>query len=74
MIVAGTTDIQVPVADAEMLKKAAPQAELLVINGMNHILKTAIADRTANMVTYNQPNLPLNADLVAGVTRFLSSK
>jgi uncharacterized protein len=74
MIVAGTTDIQVPVADAEMLKKAAPQAELLVINSMNHILKTAIADKTANMVTYNQPNLPLNADLVAGVTRFLSSK
>jgi pimeloyl-ACP methyl ester carboxylesterase len=74
MIVAGTTDIQVPVADAEMLKKAASQAELLVINGMNHILKSAIADRTDNMVTYNQPNLPLNTDLVAGVTRFLSSK
>jgi pimeloyl-ACP methyl ester carboxylesterase len=74
MIVAGSTDIQVPVADAEMLKKAAPQAELLVINGMNHILKTAIADRTANIVTYNQPDLPLNTDLVAGVTHFLSGK
>lgn len=74
MIVAGTTDIQVPVADAEMLKSAAPQAELLVINGMNHVLKNAIADRTANMVTYNQPNLPLNTDLIAGVTRFLATK
>lgn len=74
MIVAGTTDIQVPVADAEMLKKAAPQAELLVINGMNHILKSAIADRAANIVTYNQPNLPLNTDLAAGVSRFLSTK
>jgi predicted alpha/beta hydrolase len=74
MIVGGTTDIQVPVADAERLKKAVPQAELLVINSMNHVLKTAIADRTANIVTYNQPNLPLNADLVAGVTRFLSAK
>jgi pimeloyl-ACP methyl ester carboxylesterase len=74
MIIGGTTDIQVPVADAEMLKKAAPKAELLVINGMNHILKSAIADRTANIVTYNQPNLPLNTDLAAGVTRFLSAK
>jgi dienelactone hydrolase len=74
LIVAGTTDIQVPVADAEMLKNAAPQAELLVINGMNHVLKSAIADRTANMVTYNQPNLPLNTDLIAGITRFLNTK
>lgn len=74
LIVAGTTDIQIPVADAEMLKNAAPQAELLVINGMNHVLKSAIADRTANIVTYNQPNLPLNTDLIAGVTRFLSTK
>jgi pimeloyl-ACP methyl ester carboxylesterase len=74
MIIGGTTDIQVPVADAEMLKKAAPKAELVVITGMNHMLKNAIADRAANLVTYNQPNLPLNTEFEAAVTRFLAGK
>lgn len=74
MIVGGTTDIQVPVADAEMLKKAAPRAELVIVTGMNHILKNAIADRAANLVTYGQPNLPLNTEFEAAVTRFLAGK
>lgn len=74
LIVGGTTDLQVPPADAEMLKKAAPRAELAVISGMNHILKDAPADPTANMVTYTQPELPLNTELTTRVVRFLSSK
>jgi pimeloyl-ACP methyl ester carboxylesterase len=74
LIVGGGTDLQVPVADAEMLKKAVPQAELLVINGMNHVLKDAPADRTANMVTYTQSGLPLNKELTEGLNRFLSQK
>lgn len=74
LIVGGTTDLQVPPADAEMLKKAAPRAELAVIAGMNHILKDAPADPTANMVTYTQPELPLNMELTTRVVRFLSSK
>ncbi len=74
MIIGGTTDIQVPVADAEMLKRAVPKAELLIVNGMNHVLKDAPEDKTANIVTYNQPDLPLNKELVAGITRFLAQK
>lgn len=74
LIIGGTTDLQVPVADAEMLKKAAPAAQLLVISGMNHILKDAPADRTANLVTYTQETLPLNTELVAGLLRFLAQK
>ena len=74
LIVGGSTDLQVPVADADMLKKAVPEAELLVINGMNHILKDAPADRNANMVTYTQSELPLNKELTAGLNRFLSQK
>ncbi len=74
LIVGGTTDLQVPVADAEMLHKASPKAELLVISGMNHVLKDAPADRTANMVTYTQSELPLNKELVAGLSRFLNQK
>lgn len=74
LIIGGTTDLQVPPADAEMLKKAAPGATLKIINGMNHILKDALADRTANLVTYTQENLPLNAELVADLLQFLGQK
>lgn len=74
LIVGGTTDIQVPVADAESLKKAKPDATLKIITGMNHVLKDAPADKTANMVTYNQPSLPLNAELSAVLIQFLKEK
>ena len=41
LIVQGTTDIQIPVADAERLAKAAPRARLVVLEGTNHVLKRA---------------------------------
>jgi alpha-beta hydrolase superfamily lysophospholipase len=47
LLVQGTTDIQVPVAEADALKAARPEATLRVIEGMNHVLKTAPADRAA---------------------------
>lgn len=74
LIIGGTTDLQVPVADAEMLKKAAPGATLRIIDGMNHILKDAPSDPTANMVTYTQASLPLNAELTAAILQFLDQK
>jgi pimeloyl-ACP methyl ester carboxylesterase len=74
LIIGGTTDIQVPVADAEALKKAAPGAQLLIVEGMNHILKQAPKDPTANMVTYGQPDLPLHPDFAAGIANFLKGK
>lgn len=74
LIVGGTTDLQVPVADAERLKKAAPQAELLVVEGMNHVLKLAPPDAAGNGVSYTQPNLPLHPDLQAALVRFLAAK
>lgn len=73
-IVGGTTDLQVPAADAEMLQKAAPRAALTIIAGMNHVLKNAPPDPTANQVTYAQPELPLNQELATGLVRFLSQK
>ncbi len=73
-IVGGTTDLQIPAADAEMLHKAVPKATLTIINGMNHVLKNAPANPTANQVTYAQPELPLNPELAAGLVRFLSQK
>lgn len=46
LIVQGTTDNQVTVADAERLHAARPGARLLLVEGMNHLLKMVAADNT----------------------------
>lgn len=71
LIVQGTTDIQVNVANAEKLKKGASKATLAVIPGMNHILKEAPEDRQQNIATYNKPDLPLKPEFVTNVVNFI---
>jgi alpha-beta hydrolase superfamily lysophospholipase len=72
LIVNGTHDIQVPVSEAAILHKADPKAELLIVDGMNHILKDAPADRADNLKTYNDPTLPLDKTLIPGIITFLA--
>ena len=71
LIIQGTTDFQVSVAQGQMLAKAAPQSRLMIIEGMNHILKKAPAQKTMNAKTYNQPNLPLVDEAVTVIVNFL---
>jgi len=72
LIIQGTTDVQVSVADAEKFKKAKSDATLIIIKGMNHIMKDAPADKDANMETYGNPALPLKAELVPGIVDFIN--
>ncbi|MGH7028161.1 alpha/beta hydrolase [Brevundimonas sp.] len=67
----GTTDLQVSVADAEAIKAAQPRADLVVWDGVNHVLKVAPADRAANVATYMDPALPLAPGLVEAVADFI---
>jgi len=69
LILQGDNDIQITVDDAKMLSSARPDARLLVLPGVNHILKIAPTDRKANFDTYRNPVLPLApgiADAIAG--------
>jgi pimeloyl-ACP methyl ester carboxylesterase len=63
LLLQGTTDIQVSVDEAKALKAAKPDAELVLIEGMNHVLKTAPADRAQNAATYSNPDLPIVPDV-----------
>jgi len=74
LIIQGTTDIQVSVEDAKLLSAAKPDAQLLLIDKMNHILRTSQADRTANLATYNKAELPLAEGFVKGITDFILKK
>lgn len=71
LIVQGTTDIQVPLKDADVLAAANPKAKKAVIEGMNHVFKTAPADRQANAATYSNPNLPLAPGFLDAIVSFL---
>jgi pimeloyl-ACP methyl ester carboxylesterase len=71
LILQGTTDIQVTVADAEKLKKAKSDASLVTITGMSHILKEGPEDKEKNAATYNDPALPLKPELVTAVVEFV---
>ena len=67
----GTTDLQVSVTDAQALAAADPRATLKLWDGVNHVLKTAPADRAANMATYADPALPLAPGVTADVAAFI---
>ena len=58
-------------ADAEAIKAAQPRATLVVWDGVNHVLKTAPADRAANVATYMDPALPLAPGVVEAVADFV---
>lgn len=72
LIVNGTNDLQVRVEDANLLKGGYPSAELLIIEGMNHVLKDVPdGDLVANGATYNNPELPLSEGLMEGMISFI---
>lgn len=71
LIVQGTTDIQIGIPHADKLAEAKPDAKKVVIEGMNHILKNAGANRMQNLETYSNPDLPLNQGLVTSLVDFI---
>jgi len=73
LIVQGTTDIQVSLADAFNLKEVKANARFQIVNGMSHILKQGPADRQQNAATYNKPDLPLHPELVPVLVSFIKS-
>ena len=71
LVIQGTTDLQVSVADAEMLIEGNSDAQLEIIENMNHVLKEVGEDMSKNLETYNNPNLPLKEGLVEVVVDFI---
>lgn len=71
LIVQGSHDIQVSVADARALKAAKPDAELLIIPGMNHMLRISAVDLAAQLASYDNPRLPLAQGLGEQIAQFI---
>jgi len=71
LIVQGTTDIQVGVSDAERLLKANKRARLLLIEGMNHVLKIVTNQAELQVKSYSDPDLPIAPELTEKVAGFI---
>jgi uncharacterized protein len=71
LIIQGSTDLQVTVNDARLLSASKPDAKLLIIDKMNHVLKESDADVQKNTATYNKPDLPLKPALVDAIVDFI---
>lgn len=59
------------VADARMLHTARPDAELAIIEGMNHVLELVPADVAQRRASDSDPALPVVPDVVTRVSEFL---
>lgn len=71
LIVQGETDLQTSVEDARLLAAAQPAARLVLLPGVNHILKAAPAERAANIATYRDPTLPIAPAVVDAIAPFV---
>lgn len=72
LIVQGKRDIQVALSEAELLKKARPDAQTAFFDTMSHILKEAPAERLPNIATYKDSKLtivPGVADVMAAFAK-----
>ena len=72
LIVQGERDVQVSVADAKALAGAQAKAKLVLVPQMNHVLKdVASDDRAANLATYSDSSLPVDASAVDAIATFV---
>lgn len=75
LIIQGTTDIQVSIEQAELLAEAQPRAQKVIIEDMNHVLKDcAETDMNNQLMTYNNPNLPINKELERHIVGFIKKR
>ena len=72
LIVQGERDIQVPASDARALAAAQPQAKLVLLPRMNHVLSAVDGDdRRANLAAYADPSRPVEPALVEAIADYV---
>lgn len=71
LVIQGTNDIQVNEKDAMALAKAGRKSTLVLVRGMNHVLKSCPdCSRQKNIATYSDPSRPVMTELVEAITAF----
>ncbi len=71
LIIHGDKDIQVELSQAERLKQAAPNAEYVIIENMNHILKEIKGNRLENHKSYNESWRKIMPQVITSIVNFV---
>jgi pimeloyl-ACP methyl ester carboxylesterase len=72
LILQGDRDIQIGVEDARALAAAQPKARLVLLPGVNHVLKSPGGeDRAANLRAYADRSLPVSPAAVEAIADFV---
>ncbi len=72
LILQGDHDLQTALIDAENLA-ASTGGKLVVLKGVNHILKETPKDRAANLASYTNPDLPIANSVTVAITEFITA-
>lgn len=68
LVLQGNRDLQVTLEDASILKNAHLSAKLVIVPGVNHVLKPVAGEtRGANFATYGDATLPVDPAVVDGI-------
>ncbi|WP_296314376.1 alpha/beta hydrolase family protein [Winogradskyella sp. UBA3174] len=73
LLINGTKDLQVSVAEAELLKQANYKAKLIIIENMNHVLFEIKGDDLENSKSYNESFRSISPLLITSITDFIKS-
>ena len=71
LVIQGEHDIQVSTEDAQRLSETSG-AKLVLIPGMNHVLKPAPKNRIMNAMSLNSPDKPIDPAVTEAITGFIS--
>ena len=72
LVLQGETDLQVTAEDARALGSARPDVKVVMLPGVNHVLKQASGATVAEQMTaYRDPSLPLAPGVVPAIADFV---
>lgn len=71
LLITGTKDLQVEQKEAEKLSAANPEAELVILENMNHVFRKIEGSDLENSKSYNEPGLPLHPELTPAIVDFI---
>jgi alpha/beta superfamily hydrolase len=71
LLINGTKDLQVSETEAKLLKEANENAELVLVENMNHVLFEIEGDDLENSKSYNESFRPISTQLISSITEFI---
>lgn len=75
LLIYGSEDIQIPATDGKVLAEANPNAKLVTLEGLNHVLANVpVGDMAANMATYRGSDAKLDMRVVDAIAAFVKGE